>query len=755
MFKKFITYIQLDSMDCGPTCLRMVAKHFGKEFSLEYLRHLSYITREGVSLLGISEAAEKVGLKTLAAAISFDQLNEEVNLPCVLHWNQNHFVVVPPQNYNPQNPKATILIADPTTGLVKVDKTTFLKCWLSKANKTGIALLFEPTPSFYDQEEREKETAKGLWFLMQYLKPYRRYVVQLMLSMLLGSLLSLLLPFLTQSLVDYGVSHQNLGFITLILLSQLVLFIGSVAVEMIRSWILVHMNSRINISIISDFLIKLMKLPIKFFDTKMIGDITQRINDHKRIEQFLTNNTLSTVFSLLSLLVYVIVLGSYNLSILGVFIVGSILSIGWIIIFLKKRKSIDYKRFQESSNHQSNLYELITGMQEIKLNNCETQKRWQWERIQAKLFKLSLKSLALEQYQQTGNMFFSKIKNIFISYITAMEVVKGNMSLGMMLSVSYIIGQMDGPLDQLLNFFKSGQDAKISLERIGEIYDQPNEEKVAIEEDTPIAKPSYLTNTANAALTLPHLQGVQAGDIVLQNVSFQYAGPNSALVLNDVCLTLPKGTVTAIVGASGSGKTTLMKLLLQFYEPTSGKITIGPTELAGISPRWWRGQCGVVMQEGYIFSDTIARNIAVTGEKINEQKLLHAVKVANIENYINELPLGYTTKIGNAGNGISGGQKQRILIARAVYKDPQYLFFDEATSALDANNEKTIMDNLDQFFEGKTVMVVAHRLSTVKNADQIIVMENGKIVETGNHYSLTQQKGKYYELVKNQLELGS
>lgn len=724
-------------MDCGPTCLRMVAKFYGKRYSLEKLRELSHITREGISLLGISEAAEKIGFRTLAATVTFDQLDNEVLLPCIIHWNQNHFVVVPPQNYNSKKENSKILLADPAHGLVKTDKATFLNSWAGKEGKQGIVLLLEPTPLFYQQED-DKETTRGFSFLFRYLRPFHKYVGQLALGMLLGSLLSLVVPFLTQSLVDYGVNYQNLDFIKLILISQLVLFIGTTAVDMIRSWILLHMNSRINISILSDFLIKLMKLPIRFFDTKMIGDITQRINDHHRIEQFLTNSTLNTLFSCVSLFIFSIVLGIYSLKILFVFLLGSAIGVGWILFFLKKRKELDYKRFQQMSNNQNNIYELITGMQEIKLNNCETTKRWDWERIQAKLFKLNIGSLTLEQYQQTGNLFFSQLKNIFISYISAREVVEGNMTLGMMLSVSYIIGQMNSPVEQLLAFFRAAQDAKISLERLGEIHQRDNEEK---ESDDPAA---YQNATSL----------FRAGDIRLEKLSFQYSGPSSPHVLKDVDLVIPEGKVTAIVGGSGSGKTTLLKLLLQFYEPTGGKIFVGNSEMPALSPRWWRSQCGVVMQEGFIFSDSIANNIAVSDEKIDRKKLQHAVTVSNIAQFIQELPLGYNTKIGNSGNGISTGQKQRLLIARAVYKNPGYLFFDEATSALDANNEKIIMENLGRFFQGKTVVVIAHRLSTVKNADQIVVLEQGKIVETGTHQTLTRQRGKYYELVKNQLELG-
>lgn len=729
----FTVYRQLDAMDCGPTCLRMVAKHYGKSYSLEYLREQSYITREGVSLLGISEAAEKIGFRTLAAKISFAQLDEEATLPCILHWNQKHFVVLPPQNYNRNKKNDKILVADPGHGMVKVDRETFLRSWLGDG-KEGIVLMLEPTENFYIQKEDQQQT-KGFKFLFSYLRPYRKYVAQLFLSILVASVLSLITPFLTQGLVDYGINHQNLGFVYLVLISQLVLFAGSTAIEMIRSWIMLHMNSRINISIISDFLIKLMKLPIRFFDTKMIGDIHQRIGDHGRIQSFLTGTTLSTLFSFVNLFVFTIVLAIYSWKILLVFAVFSIASIGWIVFFLRKRRELDYKRFQRMSDNENVLFELITGMQEIKLNNCETPKRWEWEKVQARLYKISVEGLALGQYQQVGSVFFNQLKNILISYISAREVMSGNMSLGMMLSVSYIIGQMNSPLDQLLGFVQAAQDAKISLDRLGEIHNREEEETEGLVALSPLDKKS--------------------DSIYLQNVSFQYGGTHSPFVLKDINLEIPEGKVTAIVGSSGSGKTTLLKLLLQFYDPTSGRIMIGSKELKQISPKWWRNECGTVMQDGFIFSDTIAKNISVSDERVDMKKIMHAVDVANIKEFVEELPLGFQTKIGNSGNGISAGQKQRMQIARAVYKDPQYLFFDEATSALDANNEKVIMENLDRFFEGKTVVVIAHRLSTVKNADQIVVLEKGEMVEIGTHAELTANKGRYYELVKNQLELGS
>jgi len=716
-------------MDCGPTCLRMIAKYYGKHFSLEYLRSQSYITRQGVSMLGISEAAEQIGFRTLAAKVSYKALIEDAPFPVVLHWNQKHFVVLPDQKFN----KNKITIADPAHGLVQVDKETLLRSWMG-SSQVGVALLLEPTQKFYE-EKGEKNEVTGFGFLFNYLKPYKRYVFQLLLSVLLGGLLSLIFPFLTQSMVDYGINRQDINYVYLILLSQLLLFLGSTVIEVIRSWILLHMNTRINIQIISDFLRKLMRLPIRFFDTKMVGDIQQRIGDHQRIQNFLTGTTLSTLFSFINLIVFAIVLAIYSIPILLLFMVFSTASIGWILFFLKRRKELDYKRFQRMTENQNTLFEMIVGMQEIKLNNCETPKRWEWERIQAKLYKISIKGLALGQYQQVGSSFFNQLKNILISFVSATAVMKGEMTLGMMLAVSYIIGQMNGPLEQLLGFVQAAQDAKISLDRLGEIHNKPDE--------------------ANELENVSTTVSEKSGSINLENISFQYEGPHSPYVLKDINLSIPEGKVTAIVGSSGSGKTTLMKLLLQFYEPVRGEIKIGKKDFKQIAPNGWRSKVGTVMQEGIIFSDTIAKNISISDENPDYQKLDNAVKVANIKEFIDELPLGYQTKIGNTGTGISTGQKQRMQIARAVYKNPQYLFFDEATSALDANNERIIMENLEQFFEGKTVMIIAHRLSTVKHADQIIVIEKGEIVETGTHEELASQKGYYYNLVKNQLELGN
>jgi len=726
---KFPFFKQYDAMDCGPSCLRMIAAFYGRTYSLQKLRELSHISREGVSLLGLSDAAESIGFRTIGARITVEQLLNAPK-PCVVHWDQDHFVVV--YNYR----KGKVYVADPAFGLVEYPEAEFKKHWLATVRQgelKGICLLFEPTPKFFEQEG-EKVNRSNFRFLLKYLKPHRKLVFQLILGFLVGSLIQLIFPFLTQSIVDVGINTQDINFIYLILAAQMMLFISRMTVDFIRSWILLHISTRINISIISDFLIKLMKMPIGFFDTKMIGDLLQRIGDHNRIERFLTSQSLNVIFSVFNIVIFSIVLVIYNLGIFLVFLFGSAVYIGWIFLFLRKRRELDYKRFTQLSDNQSKLIQLINGMQEIKLNNYERQKRWEWERIQARLFKVNVSSLSLQQYQQAGSVFINETKNIVITVLAATSVVHGNMTLGMMLAVQYIIGQMNSPLDQMIEFMQVSQDAKISLERLAEIHGSKDEEQY---------QEGKLTSLPASA------------DIRITDLVFQYEGPHSPKVLNDINLVIPQGKVTAIVGTSGSGKTTLVKLILGFYPPVSGSIRIGDAELSAYEQHWWRAKCGAVMQDGFIFSDTIANNIAVGDEEPDKDRLGYAVRMANIQEFIETLPLNYNTKIGPEGVGLSQGQKQRILIARAIYKNPEYLFFDEATNALDANNEKVILENLDEFFNGKTVVVVAHRLSTVKNAHQIVVIEKGNIVEIGTHEELTISKGAYYQLVKNQLELGN
>ncbi|MDR0700368.1 MAG: peptidase domain-containing ABC transporter [Tannerella sp.] len=731
---KFPFFMQLDAMDCGPSCLRMIAKYYGKTFSVQQLREKSYILRTGVNLLGLSEAAESIGLRATGVRTSIERLKEQVKLPCIIHWNQEHFVVL--YRVCRKKNKWFFHIADPAYGLLVYEEREFKNCWITTVQdgaEKGVAMLLEPTPQFYETEPLKYESI-SLWFLMNYVKPYRKMINQLIIGLFLGSLLQLVLPFLTQSIVDQGIGYRRLNFIQLVLIAQLVLVVSRTLVEVIRRTILLHISTRVNVSLISDFLTKLMKLPMRFFDSKLAGDLIRRIEDHKRIETFLTQSVLSILFATITIIVFGIVLAVYNLKIFLLFLVFSVLYVGWVKLFMKKREDLNRKNFEQMSLHQNNLMQLIYGMQDIKLLGCEKQKRWEWEGIQASLFRIGIKSLNLGQCQQVGAVLINEVKNILITVSSAMTVLDGDITLGVMLSIQYIIGQMQGPVEQFVSFMQQEQDARLSLERLGEIHGQPDEEHNDLNDIREIGRGEAIT---------------------FKNVSFTYGSQKSKRVIQNLSLEIPFGKTTAIVGLSGSGKTTLIKLMLGFYPPTEGDVLLGNNSLKHVSFREWRKHCGVVMQEGYIFNDTIARNIAAGEDEIDRDRLLYAVTVANIREYIESLPLKYNTKIGNDGNGLSQGQKQRMLIARAVYKNPKFIFFDEATNALDARNERVIMDNLATFFQGRTVVVVAHRLSTVKNADRIVVLHNGEIAEIGTHAELTARQGVYYTLVKNQLELGN
>ena len=725
---------QHDSMQCGIACLQMICNYYGKEYSLDSLSKICFATTEGVSMLGISETATSLGFHVVNVKCTVKTLTE-VSLPSILHWNQNHFVVL----YRVKNEKK-FYIADPGKGLVAYSLEEFKKHWIStnsNGQDKGIAMFLETTPTFFTHQMEDKKKISGkrsFHFLFGYVKKYRKYFGQVILGLIVGSLSQLVLPFLTQSIVDVGIKNQDIGFVWLILLGQLMLTISRTAIDFIRRWLLLHISLRINISLVSDFFIKLLKLPMSFFDTKLMGDLMQRMNDHSRVNNFLTQQTLNITFAMLTFVVFSVVLFFYNKLVFAIFLLGSILYGVWMTLFLKRRKLLDYELFEQQAINNNKTYEFITTIQESKLQDCEQRRRWEWEDTQAELFGVQMKSLKLQQTQEAGSIFINEVKNIIITVVAATAVIHGQMTLGMMLAVQYIIGQLNSPVEQLMNFFYSLQDVKISLERINEIHQMDDEN----------GKEGLLTSIEDKN------EGID-----IKNIMFKYDPHALRKTIDDVSIHIPQGKVTAIVGASGSGKTTLIRLMLGYYPVLEGTINIGNTDINKLNKKWWRRQCGVVMQDGVIFSESIARNIAVDDGDIDKERLLKAAEIACIKDYVMALPLKFNTKIGRDGVGLSQGQKQRILIARAVYKNPDYIFLDEATNSLDANNERSIVENLDKFYKGKTVVIVAHRLSTVKNADQIVVIDHGKVVEIGNHESLTAKRGAYYNLVKNQLELGN
>ena len=732
--KHFPIIHQHDTMQCGIACLQMVCKYFGREYTSDSLSNLCFATTEGVSMLGINETANNLGLRTICVKTT-TSIFDKSPLPSILHWDQNHFVVL----YKVKKGKK-FYVADPGKGLVTYSLDEFKQHWTStKSNgeDKGIAMFLETTPAFFTYKIQDEENIKekrSFRFLFGYVKKYRKYFGQIILGLIVGSLLQLVLPFLTQSIVDVGIKNQDIGFVWLILLGQLMLTFSRTAIDFIRRWLLLHISLRINISLVSDFFIKLLKLPMSFFDTKLMGDLMQRMNDHSRVNTFLTQQTLNITFAMLTFVVFSVVLFFYNKLVFVIFLLGSILYGGWMTLFLKRRKVLDYELFEQQAINNNKTYEFITSMQEIKLQDCEQRRRWEWEDTQTDLFGVQMKSLKLQQTQEAGSIFINEVKNIIITVVAATAVIHGQMTLGMMLAVQYIIGQLNSPVEQLMNFFYSLQDVKISLERINEIHQMDDEN----------GKEGLLTSIEDKN------EGID-----IKNIMFKYDPHALRKTIDNVNIHIPQGKVTAIVGASGSGKTTLIRLMLGYYPVLEGQINIGNTDINKLNKKWWRRQCGVVMQDGVIFSESIARNIAVDDGDIDKERLLKAAEIACIKDYIMALPLKFNTKIGRDGVGLSQGQKQRILIARAVYKNPDYIFLDEATNSLDANNERSIVENLDKFYKGKTVVIVAHRLSTVKNADQIVVIDHGKVVEIGNHESLTAKRGAYYNLVKNQLELGN
>lgn len=720
---------QHDSMDCGPACISMIAKHYGKTIPLQHLREISGMHRQGTSVRGITDAAEQIGFRTLGAKLTMEQLQEEAPLPCIVLWRKKHFMVV----YDADD--EFVYTSDPAVGHVTYTIEEFRKGWLLHDmgdDSLGVAILFEPTPDFQENEYEEEDKPSGLFLLGSYIKRYGTQMRQLIYGVLAIALIQLAFPFLTQAVVDVGISNRDLDFVYVILAAQLMLIFSRTAVEFLQSWILLHVGARVNISMVSDFLLKLMKLPLRFFDSKQTGDLIQRIDDHQRVRDFLTGTISEVITGMFTIAIFMSVLAFYSLTIFFVFLGGSVLYVIYISVFLRRRRQIDYKRFTEMAENQDVVIESIHGMSEIKLFNAEKQRRWTWEQLQAKLYQTSIDGLKLDHQQRGGGVFINEVKNIIITILGAKYVIEGTLTLGALLAIQYIIGQLNTPINNSINFFHAGQDAAISLDRLAEVHLDVDDE----EDD-------------RAIRVLPERAPVR-----LEDVGFAYAGAKKERVLKDLNFEIPYGKVTAVVGTSGSGKTTLMKLLLKFYEPDEGTIWLGGSNMGHLSNRAWREKCGVVLQDGTLFTDTVARNVALGQDTINERRLRHAARTAQVEDVIESLPLGFNTVIGRDGVGLSQGQKQRVLIARAIYKDPEYLFFDEATSALDAETEFDIVQSLNHFFENRTVVVIAHRLSTVKRADQIVVLEEGRVAEIGTHDELIEHSGRYFSLVENQLQLG-
>jgi ATP-binding cassette, subfamily B, bacterial len=717
---------QLDKMDCGPTCLKIVSKYYGRYYSLALLRDLCGTTREGVSISNITNGAERIGLKTRVVKCSVKQLSEEVPLPCIVHWKSHHFVVV----YKIK--KNRIYISDPASGLVSYPLKEFTRSWLQRNSKKGVVIGLQPEADFHELDlEDHVQNQKSYRSVLGYFRPYRKNILTLVLIMLFATALQASLPFITRAIIDVGVHTSDVDFINIMLIAHAVILISITFSNAVRDWITMHLTARINISLISDYLVKLMKMPITFFENKLIGDILQRAQDHQRIRDFIMGSSLNLVFSSITFLVFSIILFIFDRTIFWCFTGGSMIYLGWVLGFLEVRKRLDTNYFGLMAKDQSYWVETISSMQDIKVNNYEQNKRWKWENLQAKLYKVNVKLLSVTNFQTQGAQLIDGMKNLLITVICAKSVISGEMTFGIMVSTLIIIGMLNGPLHQFIQFAISAQVARISLKRINEIHALPDEEN--------------------------HIDVYQAEiprgrDIRADRLTFQYV-PKSPFVIQNVSFIIPTGKITAIVGDSGSGKTTLLKIILRLYEPTYGNLHIGNLNLGNVSLKKWRKMCGVVLQDGKIFNDTVLNNIVLGAEEIDHDLLERAVSLANINHEIESMPKGYSTKLGEQGRGMSGGQKQRILIARALYKNPEFLFLDEATNALDTINEKKIVDALEEAFIGRTVVIIAHRLSTIRKADQIIVMKNGRISEIGSHESLIEKRGHYYDLVSTQAAL--
>lgn len=729
--QKFPCDRQLDVMDCGPACLKMIAKHYGKYYSLQYLRDKCGITKEGVSFHDLSYASEQIGLRTLPVKCTLKDLVEKVPLPVIVHWNNNHFFVV----YKTKPKTGDIYVSDPAKGYVQYTSSEFAEKWVKKdKGNVGVLMAMEPQAEFYDKQEEERILRRKTFSsFLNYLKPYKKSFLHLCIVMLVVTLMQALLPFISKAVIDVGIQTHDVNFINIVLIANIIIYISILLANMARDWILLHVTSRINVSLISDYLNKLMHLPISFFENKMTGDILQRANDHERIRSFVVNNSLSMLFSTVTFVIFAIILFIYNKTVFSIFALGSCLYVSWVMAFLRIRKKLDWQYFELVSKNQSYWVETLGAMQDIKINNYEQPKRWKWEAIQAQLYKVNTRSLSMNNLQSSGAQFIDSVKNLLIAFYCARAVINGEITFGVMISTQFIIGMLNAPVTQFIGFMINYQFAKISFLRLNEIHQLEDEHQ----------------NVGENPIDLPDNK-----NITLNNIYFHYSA-NAQPVLKAINLIIPEKKVTAIVGDSGSGKTTLLKLILRLSRPTHGEILMGDMNINNISLKQWRDRCGAVLQDGRIFNDTILNNIVLDAEKIDYGRLKKALDTANIAQEIERLPLGYQTKMGEQGRGLSGGQKQRILIARALYKNPDFLFFDEATNSLDTLNEQKIVEALDNVFKDKTVIVVAHRLSTIRKAHKIVVMQNGSIVETGNHDELMKARGRYYQLIQSQLDLTS